>query len=469
MRGRQSVRIKFSRSLLSRYMLIILVAVLFVPVLVPFSFLGSWLIDRLVFPETYTKQATNPYRSSTTLAGTWHKEALDLKQAPETQIEARLKELKQRYPKASIFRVSHEGKTTLELPPQPRLPDSWTAEQLIQFMKDSQNKGPFTVVAFIGDNADTNRGFMVFQLPRELLNQPTGSRNSTRFYGILLILLILFFVGMSYWFIREIRRRLLRLSNAMESPAESGIPLPIEVERPDEIGGLEDAFNGMIVQLQLSRRREQEEETLRKALIGNLSHDLRTPLTVIGSHLYSLKEEPLTEQGQTSIRLMEAKLHDLDHLIDHLLSYSLLTSGKYKLELQNRDVLRLVRESAAAWYPLWEKEGLEPEIDLDDQTLLWTVDDKAFRRVLDNLFQNAVRHAASGRYIGLFVRERAGSKAFVIVDHGPGMTRASDRKGAGLGLAITDLLLKEMGLIRRTESGPEGTTVWISPVFLNKI
>lgn len=459
---RRPIKIKFKNSLLSRYLIIVLTALVFIPVLLPVSFLGSWVINRVVF-DPFVKHTSNPYKSSSSLSVVWHREALNLKQASETQINARLQKLKQMYPEASIFRVNHEGQTTLELPPQPKLPDKWTSEQLIQFMKDSQNGRPYTVVAFIGDNAGIGKGFIVFQLPRELLNSSKGNNTDLRFYGVLMLLLILFFVVMSYLFIQGIRRRLLRLSKAMDRSAENGIPLPIEVGRPDEIGGLEAAFNGMISQLLISRSRERGEEALRNSLISNLSHDLRTPLTVIGSHLYSLKGEQLSEQGQTSIVLMETKLQDLDHLIDHLLSYNLLTSGKYKMELQNRDILRLVRESAAAWYPLWEKEGLQPEIELDDQTLNWTVDAKAFRRVLDNLFQNAVRHATAGRYIGLFVREYEGRKALVIVDHGPGMQASSNRKGAGLGLAITDMLLKEMGLARRAENGPEGLTVWIYP------
>lgn len=144
------------------------------------------------------------------------------------------------------------------------------------------------------------------------------------------------------------------------------MPDPIAVRKSDEIGQLEAAFNGMVHRLDRSLKREREEEELRKRLIANLSHDLRTPLTVVRSHVYSLQKEQLSERGQELLKLTETKLGDLAGLIDNLLSYNLLTSGKYTLHPERIDVLRIVRESAAAWYPLWEKEGFEADIDLPE-------------------------------------------------------------------------------------------------------
>lgn len=117
--------------------------------------------------------------------------------------------------------------------------------------------------------------------------------------------------------------------------------------------------------------------------------------------MYSLQKEQLSERGQELLKLTETKLGDLAGLIDNLLSYNLLTSGKYTLHPERIDVLRIVRESAAAWYPLWEKEGFEADIDLPEGPVYWMLDAQWFRRILDNLFQNVVRHARSGQYIGI--------------------------------------------------------------------
>jgi len=243
-----------------------------------------------------------------------------------------------------------------------------------------------------------------------------------------------------------------------------GIPEPVIVNKHDEIGQLEDAFNDMVVQLRESMHREREEEDLRKQLISHLSHDLRTPLTVIRSHIYSLQKERLSTHGVESIQLIDAKIHDLSGLIDNLLSYNLLTSGRYTLMTEKIDVLRLVRESAVAWYPLWEKEHFEVDVNIlniQGEPLFWDVDEGWFRRIVDNLFQNVVRHARSGGYIGVYSEVRHGEVSIVIIDHGEGMSSSTDAKGVGIGLAIVAFLTREMGLRLETISSSEGTRVYL--------
>ncbi|WHX49276.1 HAMP domain-containing sensor histidine kinase [Paenibacillus woosongensis] len=458
---KQSPLQRLRTSLLSRYVLIIVTALVFIPVLIPASFMASWAVNRMLMPggqETYQL----PYGSAYELEQMWHKHAKALAAASPAEIDARLSALKEEYPDAALFWVDGAGITQLQLPVQAALPKQWSAEDTIAFMKAGINADPYTVVALIGGDEQAKQGFMVFELPRSYLT-PQGRPSDSRFYGLFMALIFGIFILLSYLFFRDIRKRLLRLEAAMTRVGENGLPSPTEEGRPDEIGRLEQAFNHMVNQLEEGRRRERKEEELRKNLIANLSHDLRTPLTVLAGHLYSMGKEPLSAQGRQSLALMEAKLDDLDHLIDHLLSYNLLTSGKYALSMEQQDVHRIVRESAAAWYPVWEKAGMSVDIDLPDEPLRWAVDTQGFRRVLDNLFQNVVRHAGSGKYVGIHTARWKGYPALIISDRGPGLDAASAAKGAGLGLAIVELLLREMGLRLDAESSAKGTRFVICP------
>ncbi|MNH82446.1 Sensor protein SrrB [compost metagenome] len=453
---------KFRSSLLSRYLLIVLAALMFVPVVIPLSFLASWLVKSAVVSENEPKENKHFIRREY-LTDNWHAAAKQLADASPDRIDQSLELFKQKYPFASVFWVDHSGMTRLQLPPGSR-PVKWSNEDAIQYMKTSTGSSEtFAILAFIGDTPTKKQGFMVIEIPQSYFQQ-NGIASDPSLFGITLLLLFAFFAGISYLFFRGIRTRLLTLESAMHAPGEDGLPMKIHTGRADEIGLLEQSFNSMIDQLGHSRKREQEEEQLRKRLISNLSHDLRTPLTVIGSHLYSLKKEHLTDQGKQSLALMQDKMSDLDHLIDHLLSYNLLTSGKYAIHRKPQDVLRIVRESAAAWYPLWEKEGLSPDINLEGDPLIWNVDEHALRRVLDNLFQNTVRHAKSGGYIGLDTEMHHGRPTLTITDRGPGMLADSSGKGAGLGLSIVQLLLKEMDLGLEIESSGQGTLMRIRPL-----
>ncbi|MEC0183725.1 HAMP domain-containing sensor histidine kinase [Paenibacillus peoriae] len=454
---------RFRSSLLFRYLLIIVVAMMLLPIVLPatmliYSMLSSWQMD--------LKPKNSHYPSTIRTESSWHREAVALKGATSEQISAHLSKIQRNiFPDSQIFWVDATGKTRLELPAQSEVPNQWSAAQAIAFMKKVSYEGPFTVVAFIGGGKeDVNQGYMVLKVPRSFFEQQNTDSSMLMYYLFFIVLMLTGFIFVSLLFFVGIRYRLVRLQAAMSQRGEDGLPILVATGRPDEIGKLEEAFNQMVEQLADSRGRERQEEELRKRLVADLSHDIRTPLTVVRSHLYTLDAENLSSKGKQSITLMENKLKDLGSLIDNLLTYNLLSSGKYTLHNEPRDILRVVRECAASWYPVWEKEGFEVDIDLPEHNIVWKVDEQGLRRLLDNIFQNVVRHAASGRYIGIRVEEHFGKSVLVIEDKGPGMERQSCGKGAGIGLAITELLAREMNLEREITSSSAGTQIR----FLNK-
>ncbi|WP_019913975.1 sensor histidine kinase [Paenibacillus sp. HW567] len=455
-------------SLLSRYLLIIMAALLFIPVVLPLTIGMYGFFNVLTGKETPKDYAL--YDSIQELESIWHKEAEGLLGKPPELINERLRALSSTYSLASMFWVDGAGRTRLSLESaDPKLwqqnerysvPPQWTAAAAISFMKKSTDLEPLAIVAFVGDQPEAGEGFMVMQIPAAV-------RARNNFEGLDLwytVGMITFFIGfiiVSLLFFIQIRKRLLRLETAMVFTGDAGLPESIPPGKPDEIGRLDAAFNTMVTELTASRAREAEEEGLRKRLVSDLSHDLRTPLTVIRSHLHVLGKESLTSRGQESLKLMDDRIEGLGGLIENLLSYNLLSSGRMKLNLERKDVLRLLREIAAAWYPLWEKEGFQIEIDLEAEPLYWTVDESWFRRILDNLLQNIVRHARSGLYVRVAAEVRDGERVIVISDHGSGIGSATDSKGAGLGLSIVDLLLKRMKLDWRVDSTRQGTSIVI--------
>lgn len=461
LRGRQ-------QSLLSRYLLIIVAALLFIPVGIPLTFAGYNLFNLQTAekpPEEY-----KPYSNITALEEQWHQEAMSLSGQTPDAIDRRLEELSASYPLAVMFWVDGDGHNRqIHVPEDPqlqgqlgmeRIPAKWSAPEAIAFMKDAARQDPLAIVAFIGDRADAGEGFLVMQIP-EKITEAYRFQSLGSWYILVLLIFFALFVAVSWLFFTGIRRRLLRLQTAMSFTGGAGIPEPIAPGKADEIGRLEEAFNRMVAELTMSRRREAEEEGLRKRLVADLSHDLRTPLTVIRSHLHVLGKEDLSRRGQESILLMDERIESLSGLIDNLLSYNLLSSGRVTLNPERKDVLRILRESAAAWYPLWEKEGFEVDISLEGDPLYWNIDESWFRRILDNLFQNIVRHARSGKYVGVQLVTREDGRAVVISDRGQGMDSATEAAGAGLGLSIVDLLLTRMELARETDSSPQGTSIEI--------
>ncbi|WGU96040.1 HAMP domain-containing sensor histidine kinase [Paenibacillus dendritiformis] len=286
-----------------------------------------------------------------------------------------------------------------------------------------------------------------------------------QFYVILLLFGFVFvaFVVISWLFFLRLRKRLARLQEVMSFSANNNsFPKPISVrtDRMDEIDHLGSSFNWMIQQLEDSRRREYEEELLRHRLIANLSHDLRTPLTILRGHVTRLNKESMSVEGQNSLTEMNHTITRIGDLMDDLLSYTLLTSGKYPFQPTSTDIGRLVRASVAAWYPAFEEKEIQLDVDLPtEKTFYWEADPKWMTRVLDNLFQNILRHAAEGKYANIVVDVE--KEQIIVADRGPGMDNSSYERGAGIGLSTLNYMLKKMKLKADFTSNENGTRVTI--------
>ncbi|MFJ3390319.1 histidine kinase dimerization/phospho-acceptor domain-containing protein [Lysinibacillus sp. NPDC086135] len=445
---------KFFRSLLAKYMLIIFLAISIVQ-------LSYFAIAAFMFGIGKTDFSSEVLRESE-VEEKWLVEAKNIKNVTEETIAQHFKNWEDQYPKSSMFWVSEDGTLLTTLNATEQLPLKWTPAFTTKFIKDHYGEDPFTVIAFLGQ--DESNGFIVVEIPREVFNPPL--RNVYEQYGNLLIVgvivIILFFIAISFLFFRGIRKRLLRLQEAMEIRDVDGLPIATKVKKKDEIGQLEQSFNRMVCELRESKNREQKEEQLRRELIANLSHDLRTPLTKIRAQSYSVSKEVISEDGKQAIKAMETSIVNIDALIENLMSYTLLTASKYKFEAKEINVIRFVREQMTTWYPVFEKEGFEINIELQPfEKNEWQIDPIWLGRIFDNLFQNILRHASSGKYIGVQTESTERYDAFIIKDHGNGMKNESNAKGAGIGLSIVDIMVKGMDLDWDIESSESGTKIKI--------
>ena len=275
--------------------------------------------------------------------------------------------------------------------------------------------------------------------------------------------IIVAFVVRSWMFFLRLHKRLTRLQEVMSFSANNNsFPKPISVQtgRLDEIDQLGSSFNWMIQQLEDSRKREYEEELLRHRLIANLSHDLRTPLTILRGHITRLNKESMSSEGQDSLAEMNHTITRVGNLMDDLLSYTLLTSGKHPFHPTSTDIVRLVRASVAEWYPAFEEKEIQLDADLPTvKTFYWEADPKWMKRVLDNLFQNILRHAAEGKYTNIVVDVE--KELIIVADRGPGMDNSSYEGGSGIGLSALNHMLKKMKLKADFTSNENGTRVAI--------
>jgi signal transduction histidine kinase len=442
---------RFMKSLLAKYMVIIFMAIIVVQI--AYFIVGTIAILGFDLGQEEDVDAKNVEEK-------WHKAVQNLNMVTQEEITNLFNEWMVHYPEAGMFWVNGDGEMQVELNATEGLPKQWSIIDIVKFNKERYDGDPFTVIAFAGDKG--NESLVVFEVPRSVFDPPIITASQKYGYLILVGVLgfIILFIVVSFVFFRKIQKRLLRLQDAMGIRDENGLPIEVVTKKEDEIGQLEKSFNHMVTEIRESRKREQKEEQVRRELIANLSHDLRTPLTKVRAQTYTIKKQQLSEEGESALRAIEISIDNIDRLIDNLMSYTLLMASKYKFEPKEIDISRFVRESLATWYPAFEKDNLGIEVSLESLNN-WHVDPIWMGRILDNLFQNILRHAKDGKYIGVRSEDNNEYDAIVIVDRGKGLNIESEEKGAGIGLAIVDMMVKGMSLEWEIETSEQGTTIRI--------
>lgn len=435
------------KSLVVKYLLIIAASILMWPVLPAIYYFPGMVMEKQNYYDTME------------LESMWNQTAEELRYADNQTINKKLNEIQEEYPQAEIFWVDTEEESHFLNKVPKDIPEQWSYASLVHYLDVKKKQDLFNVTASI-DYGQEQHGMMVFSIPISntilpLIKSELYLNLLTIAAGIIIIIIsVLFFLG--------IRKRLVRLSLAMSDTGNNMIPDKVPISNSDEIGQLEKAFNQMVSKLRSSRQREIEESNFRKEWVANISHDLRAPLTVIQQHAYTIKNYPSTSKTNHSIRIIINKLSDIEKMLEKMLTYTLLSAGKHPFHREMVDVVDHLQHVAIEWYPVLEKEGLQIDIELPDQSLLWDVDPLWMRGILDNLIQNVIRYAKSGQYIGIGFVERNGNTYLFIKDKGKGITQDTKRKGAGIGLSIVTLMTKEMDISWEVSSSFEGTIHYLS-------
>ena len=258
---------------------------------------------------------------------------------------------------------------------------------------------------------------------------------------------------------RQLTAPLRALTHAAHRLAGGEAP-QVQVRGEDEIAELGTAFNQMALSL-------ARQETLRRNLMADIAHELRTPLSVIRGDLEALLDGVYEPTPDALASLQEETLL-LSRLVDDLRALAQAEAGQLRLERRPTDLAELLRGVVAGFDLQAESQGQRLVLDLPPELPPVDVDAQRVRQVVANLVSNALRHArtAPGRSQGGLVvvsAARHGDKARVAVsDDGPGISPedlphvfdrfwrggAARAEGSGLGLTIArELVLAHGGQI----------------------
>lgn len=249
---------------------------------------------------------------------------------------------------------------------------------------------------------------------------------------------------------RPLVEDLRRLAVTVRRVAAGEMTARTGVDRPDEVGEVARALDGMIDELESLEHRRRRDEAARRGFLTAVSHDLRTPLTSLQAAVEALQDD-VAPDPERYLRSMARDLQTLRGLVDDLFMLTRIEVGDLDLRPVHVDAAELVDEVLDAMRPLGESRNVRLLLDAGGPAPL-EADPRAVARVVRNLVDNAIRHTAPGTDVRVGV-EPVGDGVLVRVrDRGPGFpaefrerawedaVRADasrPRNGAGAGLGLT--------------------------------
>lgn len=279
----------------------------------------------------------------------------------------------------------------------------------------------------------------------------TGTATMTTALGLLLGL----------WASRRALRPLQTVNAAAAAIADGDLDTRLEVSRDQDLIPLAEAFNRTATRLQ--RRVERDAR-----FAGNVSHELRSPLTTMVNAVGVLSDraDRLDPESRMVLTMLEEDVHRLAQMVEDLLDISRLESGVATVRREPVPVGSLVREVAdrCAQRPVTTVE------DSAEETVSW-VDRRRLERVVENLVRNAETH---GRGVSRVLVSSDGATVTVAVeDHGPGVSAGEQEQiferfargsahgagspgGVGLGLSLVAEHVRLHGGEVRVEDRDEG-------------
>ncbi len=266
--------------------------------------------------------------------------------------------------------------------------------------------------------------------------------------AIAIALVLIFFLS------RRITSPIAVLSRTARRLGQGDLSQRVHVRGEGEVAALAQAFNIMATDL-------ENNEQLRRNLIADVAHELRTPLSNIKGYLEAIRDGVM-EPDDTTIRSLNEEAALLSQLVNELQELSLAEAGELKLVYQAEDIIELVKQAIDPWQPQSKIKGISLYLNLPDSLPLVNIDWQRINQVMHNLLENAVAHTSKGGSITVAAIRQGDWVEVSVSDTGEGIpaadlpniferfyrvdrSRARATGGSGLGLTIAKRLVEAHG------------------------
>ena len=284
-----------------------------------------------------------------------------------------------------------------------------------------------------------------------VLAETEGSRNSQATNLTLKVFLIIMLMGVitiagAMLATRDALRPLAKVAEAIRA-RDPNSPTLLDVEAPAEAEALVDSINDFI-------KRLNARISLMRRVIGDVAHQIRTPITAAVSQVEMLELQQTEEGRHRQIARVKERLSDIGALVQQLISHAMVLHRSEARSFEDVDIATLLRREMTDMLSEESPRDIEVSFDAPAEPLVVFGDPVTLREAVRNVLNNALRHGAPSR-LSVTVARQASFAVVSVLDDGPGIPvdrwdlvrqpfspRADARGGASLGLAIVNEVIK---------------------------
>lgn len=286
--------------------------------------------------------------------------------------------------------------------------------------------------------------------------------DNTIIFLLTIIILVLFLIVLYQRFIfkRGIQAEIKRIDHKLEEISETDSDEKIMIFTDDPVlMGLGGQINRLLLERQKIKASFKRKEISSKKMLANISHDIKTPLTVISGYLEILR---LNDPDDEMLKKVEAKTKQVMDLIDQFFTLAKIESGDTDINLCKININEVCRENVLEFYDILMQKEFEVDLYIPETPIFVQGDKDALQRILYNLLSNVIRYGIDGKYLGVILRQDKNSVYIDVVDKGKGIgqefisnvfdraytmedSRNKEIQGNGLGLTIAKNLAERLG------------------------
>ena len=351
------------------------------------------------------------------------------------------------------------------------------------FRDEQENNSILMMGSYIGSDRSSPEAYIFIFNYLEPIGTTVGIFQ-TQFYivGMLIMLLTIF---MSAVFANKISDPIIRINNSAKNLPQGKFDAKIDKWDYDEIKQLGDTLS------QASKEIAKSDD-LRRELMSNISHDLRTPLTMIKAYAEMIRDlsGDNPEKREKHLKVIIDETDRLSSLVTDILNLSKLQAGVEELNLETFNFSDNLSGVVSRFAIIRDNEGISVDLQ-EEENIRITADITKLEQVVYNLINNAVTYVGEDNtvFVRLFRKEN-GLVRFEVEDHGEGISpenlpyiwdryyKVSERSathkrakmGSGIGLSIVKSVLERHGFAFGAESSVgKGSKFWFeAPEYVEK-